>query len=62
MEFEDAIELLFEMSTKVVIDVDARVKNSIVNDSFGMFEDLGKELSCKAKASVMKRKYASFYA
>ena len=64
MEFEGAIELLFEMNTEVVIDVDAwrRVKNLIVSGSFGVFEDRGKEFSCKAKASVMKREYASFCA
>ena len=60
MEFEAAIELLFVMSTEVVIDVDAwrRVKNVIVSGSFGVFEDLGKEFSRKAEASVMKRDMA----
>ena len=45
MEFEGAIELLFEMSTEVIIDVDAwrRVKNVIVSGSFGVFEDCSKE-------------------
>ena len=64
MEFKEAIELLFEMSTEVVIDVDAwrRVKNAIVSGSFGAFEDRGKEFRCKAEASVMWREYASFCA
>ena len=60
MEFEGAIELLFELSTEVVIDVDAwrRVKNVIISGSFRVFEDLGKEFSRKAEASVMKRDMA----
>ena len=64
MEFESAIELLFEMSTEVVIDVELRrkVKNVIVSGSFGMFEDRGKEFSCKVLASAMERECASFCA
>jgi len=64
LEFEGAIELLFQMSSEVVIDVDAwrRMKNVIARGSFEVFEDRSKQFSCKAKASVMEREYASFFA
>jgi len=47
LEFEGAIELLFE----IFIDVDARqrVENMIVSGYFGVFEDRGKEFCCKAE-------------
>lgn len=64
MKFKSSVELLFEISAKVVIGVYRwrRVKDVIVNRSFGVLQDGGKELCCKGESTIVQRGYARFSA
>ena len=59
MEIEGAIELLFKMSTEVIIGVKVwwRVKDVVVSGCFRVLEDAGEEFCCESEAMLIKREY-----
>ena len=62
MEIEGVIELLFEISTEIVIGVNVwwRVKDVVGSDCLRVLEDAGEEFCCESEATIMKRGVCQF--